>query len=352
MKNAIVFAVCTALAEFSALADKAYLSIHVEDAISHSPLQGVKVVASFEDDNGWRAWTEGPSPDVVHGITDKHGFCRLSGKTNCGRSSIWVDKAPHGYYEAARGGTAKYTGKSLLGTWQPENFVVTVGLQRVEHPIPLYVRRAEIRDDKGRLGGFDGTNAVLSYDFVAGDWLPPYGEGVYADMTIRTHYNLTEVLSDRVSKRCFFDFTNDIVFPGEGNGLYQESFADMNYGIKFRVAPESGYVSGKTLRFGCKKSVAGVNVFPKQYTDSDQERCYCFRVRSRYNDKGELIGAYYGKIYGDFMFEGWFKTGFIGVKFLYYFNPTPLDRNLEWDMRNNLCPNPTNSPNSPFKVEP
>ena len=26
--------------------------------------------------------------------------------------------------------------------------------------------------------------------------------------------------------------------------------------------------------------------------------------------------------------------------FLYYLNPTPLDRNLEWDMKNNLCPNP------------
>ena len=26
------------------------------------------------------------------------------------------------------------------------------------------------------------------------------------------------------------------------------------------------------------------------------------------------------------------------VEFLYYLNLTPLDRNLEWDMENNLCP--------------
>lgn len=25
---------------------------------------------------------------------------------------------------------------------------------------------------------------------------------------------------------------------------------------------------------------------------------------------------------------------------LYYFNPESLDRNLEWDMKNNLCPCP------------
>ena len=28
--------------------------------------------------------------------------------------------------------------------------------------------------------------------------------------------------------------------------------------------------------------------------------------------------------------------------FLYYLNPAPNDRNLEWDMKNNLCPNPGN----------
>ena len=35
-------------------------------------------------------------------------------------------------------------------------------------------------------------------------------------------------------------------------------------------------------------------------------------------------------------------TGFKRVKFLYYFNLESLDRNLEWDMKNNLCPTPGN----------
>ena len=30
----------------------------------------------------------------------------------------------------------------------------------------------------------------------------------------------------------------------------------------------------------------------------------------------------------------------LDVEFLYYLNLTPLDRNLEWDMKTNLCPNP------------
>ena len=34
------------------------------------------------------------------------------------------------------------------------------------------------------------------------------------------------------------------------------------------------------------------------------------------------------------------EIGLDVVHFLYYLNPNPLDRNLEWDMKNNLCPNP------------
>jgi len=113
------------LACYLARADRAYLSIYVEDAVNHVPLQGAKVIANFEDDIGWRAWTESPKPDIAEGFTDEQGFCRLSGKSNCGSSSIWVDKAPKGYYEAAYGGGTKYTRRSLFGIWQPEDVVVT-----------------------------------------------------------------------------------------------------------------------------------------------------------------------------------------------------------------------------------
>ena len=71
------------LACYLARADRAYLSIYVEDAVNHLPLQGAKVIANFEDDIGWRAWTESPKPDIAEGFTDEIGFCRLSGKTNC-----------------------------------------------------------------------------------------------------------------------------------------------------------------------------------------------------------------------------------------------------------------------------
>ena len=89
-----------------------------------------------------------------------------------------------------------------------------------------------------------------------GDWLPPVGEGSFADMAIRTRYDLWSVISNRTDVLYFYDFINEIEFSGEGNGIYEESFAGRNCGIKFRNAPESGYAHSKTqkrnLRFKSK----------------------------------------------------------------------------------------------------
>ena len=47
------------------------------------------------------------------------------------------------------------------------------------------------------------------------------------------------------------------------------------------------------------------------------------------------------KIYGDIRPVS-DKKNLYGVTFLYYLNPTPNDRNLEWDRKNNLCDKPGN----------
>ncbi len=329
------------VAKLPALADTAKVDVAVVDDDTGLPVEGVRVTGYFTVDIGWRAWTESSVPNKADALTDKRGLCSVSGKTNCGKVGCWVESPPDGYYCPQRGWGHSYAKKNLFGVWQPDNLVATIRLQRVEHPIPLYVRNVrKLRNEDGRLGGFDGTNAVFRYDFMAGDWLPPDGVGKQADMIIRTHYAVSGTFTDRVKSLVFYDFMNEIEFPGEGNGVHEESFEGRNCGIKFRAAPSSGYVHGKKLCLGYRKCVMGPNVFGKYYSDCDENRCYCFRIRSKYDDKGKLVEAYYGKIYGDFKFSGHLKLGFDGVEFCYYLNPTSLDRNLEWDMKNNLCPNP------------
>lgn len=59
----------------------------------------------------------------------------------------------------------------------------------------------------------------------------------------------------------------------------------------------------------------------ENYKD-EQKGNISFRIRLKYDDSGKL------------------KKGVTKIAFIYYFNPKPLDRNLEWDMKNNLCPRP------------
>ena len=332
--------------------DRAYIAAYVFDAVDRSPLSGVEMVARFEDDIGWRAWTEEANPDIVHDRTDINGFCRLSGRTNCGKSSCWIEEAPTGYYKPYHGsGIVKYESRSLFGVWQPDNVVITLALQRVEHPIPLYVHRVILDGRRESVGGFDGTNAVLRFDFLANDWLPPEGNGKHADMIIHTRYALRDKVKDgKYYVQVFYDFTCRIEFPGAGNGLVEKSVAGLNRGIRIRVAPEMGYIPNTTLQFGRRRKKTEVKgVWPDEYTDSNNDRCYSFRVRSRFDEKGNLIEAYYGKIYGDFRFRGTDK-GFHGTSFLYYLNPSSLDRNLEWDMKNNLCKKPLRMDYEPIGV--
>ena len=323
-----------------ALFDKAYVGAYVVDIETACPLAGAGITARFEDDIGWRAWTEEAHPDIKKGITDKNGACRLSGRTNCGKCWCWVSEPPIGYYIPHHGGEITYVGKSFLGVWQPEDTVVTIALQRVEHPIPLFLKRAKLFDRENGIGGFDGTNAVLKYDLMVGDWLPPHGNGLFADVRMIAHLELGETVAiGRTHLVTFYAFSVNIEFDGEGNGLYEKDFKGENFGIKFRVAPDSGYVSGKRIRFGLEKRIVGPNISPGYFKESRDDRCYCFRIRSRFDEKGNLVEAYYGKIYGDFKFEGSNKPGgFMGAEFDYYLNPKSLDRNLEWDMKNNLDP--------------
>jgi len=330
----MTFAVC-----LSCFADTAKIAAMIVDDETGRPIKGASVVGSFRDDIGWRAWTESAKPVLDRAVTDETGLCRLSGRTNCGDASFWVKTVPDGYYKAGFH-VFHFKEKDAFGVWQPDNLVATIRLQRVEYPIPLFVKKVSRGDRKRPIGGFDGTNAVLRYDFVKGDWLPPDGKGEVADMEVSTTYRLVNVrkVTNLLDLR-LYEFENRIAFLGEGNGVI-EKMSRRTDGLRLRTAPLDGYARETVRRFGVKGNPIGTNVYGEEFSDSDDSRVCVFRVRSRFDEHGNLVGGHYGKIYGDFQFHGDWKIGFRGVDFLCYLNPTPLDRNLEWDMKNNLCPNP------------
>ena len=327
---------------FSGAVDAVWMTAFVVDAMDGTPVENVTVEASFENDNGWEAWTNPASPNHDRQRTGQNGICRLAGRTNTGHAGCWVTSPPTGYYGAG-GRSFDFKRKDLFGTWQPDNLVATIRLQRVERPIPLMVQRVGSDLDRLRrkVGRFDGTNMVVRYDLLKGDYLPPDGKGEVGDLVIETRAQLEVTNISRRLVARFYDFENAISFPGEGNGLLKKMTHPTD-GVKLRVAPVTGYESGTVLHCGIRKKLIVRNVSHDDYTATDPDRCYYFRIRSRYDEQGRLVEAYYGKIYGDFKFHYESFDEGCRTEFLYYLNPNPLDTNLEWDCKTNLCPMPNN----------
>ena len=339
------FLLAFGIAPLSLVGDTAKFVAFVVDDDTGNPIWGATVRANFSEEIGMRAWTAAPCPDVAVRQSGQDGRCRLQGKTNCGRVCCWVVEPPDGYY-AGRGWGHTYSGKNLLGVWQPDNLVATIRLQRVERPIPLMVKSVEWRNRESGLHGLQGTNAVMRFDMMRGDWLPPYGHGERSDLEIASEIRITgKERRYRHSTRSmgdvvFYDLVQTVC-PADAADCLSESHPSPSSGIMIRTGNDSG-VGGRAVRLiGKRKRIERTGNWECEYTkDYDPDRCYTFRIRTRRDGDGNLVEAYHGKIYGDFMFSGDLERGVTEIRFLYYLNPTPLDRNLEWDMRNNLCPDP------------
>ena len=328
MRN--IMALILSLASMLGYSDIARFGVVVVDDEDGHPLSGVEVRANFAEDIGWRAWTESSMPDVDIQKTDNRGYCRMKGKTNCGNACCWVRIPPKGYY-ADPGCGCIYTNKNIFGVWQPDNLVATIRLQRVERPIPLWVKKATLSLDKDISSLPDGR---FYFDFLAGDFLPPLGNGRHADVMFTRDAREDRgegVNGANIKGRSFRDMIR-VSFLGKENGL-AEIKCDDKSGIRIRQAPESGYLSEYSIWHGVGKDL--------QFESShNKDRDFCFRIRTECNDQGSISKAWYGKIYGDMKIWAGENYSVNGVSFRYYLNPNPLDRNLEWDRVNNLCPNP------------
>ena len=310
---------------------RASFDVLVIDSETLKPLPNVKVEGSFL--NYSRGWGIAAKDNDVDAWTDRHGLARLSGNTEKGIGGYRIYGTPN-YYNA-EWKEIRFQEQSLLrlGAWQPSGIVSTVRLDRVIAPIPLIVNGGRI-PQYGK-DAFCGENQMLSYDLMKNDWLPPFGQGCFADV----HFTSKKTLLGREPHRYpsgihtneFYRCDVSVAFMGDGNGMI-EVMPSPQAGIKLRVAPETGYESERICWRG--------RVSRTEYKDNfDEDRCYYFRIRTEYDKDGKIRNALYGKIYGDFRLEDK-KDGIKGISFLYYLNPTPNDRNLEWDMKMNLCPNP------------
>ena len=338
MQRIITSVILSMLAAGCVFADTAKIEAFVIDETTERPLANVEVTGCFSMNYGWLAVKGRSGPNICKATTDASGRCKLSGKTNVGSAGCYVHQAPSGYYAHSGGGGYDFKTKNMLGIWQPDNLVVTVRLQRVEHPIPLFVKRVGKILPGLAKDIFPEGKDTLKFDMMKGEYLPPVGKGEVADVEFRRlpREELGEGVNFGGDKGRAYRDSMEVKFLGEGNGLVEMSYP-ATARLKIRTAPETGYKQDYLCWGGVNKQLRHEKSF-------NEDRCFCFRIRTRKNEKGEIVEAYYGKIYRDISFSGEYHEGkpiapVSAVNFLYYLNPTSLDRNLEWN-KQNLCKEP------------
>lgn len=205
------------------------------------------------------------------------------------------------------------------GRWQPWGQTNTIVLKRILNPVPMYVKR--VNEAVPVLG------KSVGYDLEKGDWVAPYGKGVTSDLIFNAKGIRKDMFDSEMQIRVSFSNLHDGIqlytVP-----LHRESPTGSQF-ISDHNAPDSGYqdeyVFDQLVR-GNKR----INV-----NSRDEQMAY-FRVRSKVDSDGNLMSAQYGKMYGDIY--GCWRDGKLTVRFLYYLNPTPNDRNMEFDSNRNLFP--------------
>lgn len=223
--------------------------------------------------------------------TNSSGQVDSSGTADL-RICIYIQK--EGYYQT-----------SVEGLSRKQDHDVTYVLRKVRNPIPLYARRLQIVAPV--------KNENLGYDLEVGDWVVPHGEGKKKDLIFNVHHSKKDYWT--------LDYRLTVTFPNKHDGIQQ--FQQHQYSaLKSPYhAPENGYLS-EWIQTATRKGKDS-----KLVQNIDFRRGHWLRVRTKTDDQGNIISANYVKIYGDF------------PDIRYYFNPSPNDRNLEFDPRRGLFTN-------------
>jgi hypothetical protein len=248
---------------------------------------------------------------IVDGLTNTNGLCVVEGM--CTTKDIPITVMKDGFYETK----VLYQFSNYLSIkdnkWQPWNPEITVFVRRVIKPIPMYAKKVSAI--------MPVLDEFVGYDLVKGDWVTPYGSGIVSDFQFKMKKHFVDIRN--------FNSSLELIVTNISDGIREtawSSFLGSTYRLP-RKAPTGGYQTSFSI------SESSTNYFRP-----NDDQCFLFRVRSVTNVEGNITSALYGKITNPISFDvRRHVTGI--VKFTYYLNPEPNDRNLEFDPKRNLFKN-------------
>jgi hypothetical protein len=220
----------------------------------------------------------------------------------------------------------------------PWNANIKAILKSIKNPIPMLARK----DLRIRTPEFD---IPYGFDLEMGESLPPIGNCNIYDQTLTltgSRISAEDLTKERI------DFRVEIQCHNPGDGFVEfivEDTSEFSKGSQLasaHEAPENGYVPSitRTMATDAEGGLGGAT----NARHADARKCYYFRTRTNRNAKGKIVSANYGKLYGPLeirpslaryghdVSKG--EGGFF-IQYL-YFNPTPNDRNVEFDTKRNL----------------
>ena len=236
---------------------------------------------------------------VTDGITDTNGIFTLTHTAHSEYADISFEAKKDGYYSIWQ--QVNLQAPYEEAKWNPTKVLV---LKKIGKPIAMYARRLNTH--------VPDLDKPVGFDLAVGDWIAPYGKGISTDINFMGHF---DKYPDGES-----DFTLTVSFPKDGDGIQEFYVPDVEKGSGLHSpheAPANGYQS-QWVQTDKRKPGQAIE------TNQDPNRNYFYRVRTVKDHEGNIVSAHYGKIYGDFM------------QFSYYLNPTPNDRNIEYDPKQNL----------------
>jgi hypothetical protein len=244
-------------------------------------------------------------PTSADGLTDTNGIFSASHSAYSGLLGFTAEKP--GYYITRKGYDLGFTYD--FARWNPTQTII---LKKKINPIPMYAKEQELK--------FPKEDEAIGFDLMAGDWVTPYGKGFHADIFFTVH---RKIINERE-----YDCTLTMIFPNKGDGIGvapTEPDTDSEFKTS-RTALENGYEPELDLHYTHSKR-------------PDSVFGYFIRVRTELDQDGNIRSALYGKIKGNFRFYAGTIAPTAGMGFDYYLNPTPNDRNVEFDPKQNLMKN-------------
>ncbi len=310
-----ISAVAAGLGLFSAGCEpKVRLTVRTIDD-EGKPVVGASVDVAFEHRNNPDSFT------VKSGKTDQCGDFTAEHRTS---GFVRFGSRKDGHYRSS--GNWVPVRDMQSGRWSPWNHTIEVVMRPAVNAVPLLVRQVE----------FTVSNMVghCSYDLLDGDWLPPYGNGTIPDLIFNWsgRYESPATVGGQVEVSRIESESNVMLsFSNSGDGLFRiTNSTSVGSDLELpNLAPLDGYVPSMDWRY--------IRTPTQRTPDPNPEtRVSNFlRARSKTNELGRVVEAYYGKTAGDFEVFAGSKSG-AWIAFKYYLNPTPNDRNLEYDGTNNL----------------